>query len=54
MTFAILAGLVFWLLPIILTGNLAAKQGRNVALWVVVAIFFGWIPCIVLLALSGT
>ena len=45
--------LLMWLLPMIISGNLASRQGRNVPLWVILSFFFGWIPTIVLLAMSG-
>lgn len=51
--FWILIWLLMWLLPMIVSANLARRQGRNVTLWVLLSFFFGWIPTIVLLAVSG-
>ena len=45
--------LIFWLLPMVISGTLASRQGRSVILWLVLTFFFGWIPTIILLALSG-
>lgn len=53
MVFFFLLWLIMWLLPMIISGTLASHQDRSVALWVVLTFFFGWIPTIILIAMSG-
>jgi len=42
-----------WLLPMIVSGTLASRAERSVALWVILSFFFGWIPTLILLAING-
>jgi len=46
-----LFGLVFWIVPVILTAWLAAKKGYSPAVWTIIAIFITYIALIIVLVL---
>lgn len=46
-------GVIIWILSVCLTCYLAKRKGRNIALWVVLSVFFSWIALIIIICLKS-
>ncbi|WP_294785907.1 hypothetical protein [uncultured Eubacterium sp.] len=44
--------LIIWIVCLVLNIKIAKEKNRNVALWVVLSIFFSWITLIINLAMK--